>query len=57
MGVRRKGRELAMQALYQSDVRGEPALTALQLFFEHAEGASPRLWSTACANSASASIS
>ena len=38
MGVRRKGRELAMQALYQSDVRGEPALTALQLFFEHAEG-------------------
>jgi len=38
MGVRRKGRELAMQALYQSDVHGEPALAALRLFFEHAEG-------------------
>jgi transcription antitermination protein NusB len=38
MGARRKGRELAVQALYQIDVTGESsAVAALQLFFERAD--------------------
>jgi N utilization substance protein B len=39
MGARRKGRELAMQALYQTDVHGDAVAPAtLRLFFEHCEG-------------------
>jgi len=38
MGARRKGRELAVQALYQIDLRGEYSAEALHLFFEHTEG-------------------
>ena len=38
MGARRKGRELAVQALYQIDVTGESsAVAALKLFFERAD--------------------
>jgi len=36
VGARRKGRELAVQALYQVELRGEAA-AALQLFWEQAE--------------------
>jgi len=38
MGARRKGRELAVQALYQCDVRGADAAAALRLFWEQCEG-------------------
>ncbi len=37
MGARRKGRELAVQALYQIDVVGTAGRDGLRLFFEQAE--------------------
>jgi N utilization substance protein B len=37
MGMRRKGRELALQALYQIDVRGDDAESALRLFWDHCD--------------------
>jgi N utilization substance protein B len=37
MGMRRKGRELALQALYQIDVRGDDGGSALRLFWEHCD--------------------
>jgi N utilization substance protein B len=38
VGARRKGRELAVQALYQVELRGEAAaVAALQLFWEQAQ--------------------
>ena len=37
MGARRKGRELAVQALYQLDVTGEASAAALRLFFDRAD--------------------
>ena len=37
MGMRRKGRELALQALYQLDVRGDEEGGALRLFWEHCD--------------------
>ncbi len=40
MGARRKGRELAVQALYQVEVTGEASAAALQLFFEGADAGS-----------------
>jgi N utilization substance protein B len=41
MGARRKGRELAVQALYQIELQGEHSAAALQLFWEQAD-AGPR---------------
>ncbi len=40
MGARRKGRELAVQALYQIEVTGESSDAALRLFFEHCDAGS-----------------
>ena len=40
MGARRKGRELAVQALYQIDLTGDPADAALHLFFDACEAGS-----------------
>ena len=40
MGARRKGRELAVQALYQIDVHGESSAEALRLFWEHSDAGS-----------------
>jgi len=37
MGARRKGRELAVQALYQLDLTGETSAAALRLFLERAD--------------------
>lgn len=37
MGARRKGRELAVQALYQIELTGESTAAALRLFFERAD--------------------
>ena len=37
MGVRRKGRELAVQALYQMEIRGETCAEALRLFWERCD--------------------
>jgi len=37
MGARRKGRELAVQALYQIELTGESSAAALRLFFERAD--------------------
>lgn len=37
MGMRRKGRELALQALYQVDLTGDEPKRAVQLFWEHCE--------------------
>jgi len=37
MGMRRKGRELALQALYQVEVRGDDAGPALRLFWDHCD--------------------
>lgn len=37
MGARRKGRELAVQALYQIELTGESSAAVLRLFFERAE--------------------
>ncbi|HEU4344474.1 MAG TPA: transcription antitermination factor NusB [Candidatus Binatia bacterium] len=38
MGTRRKGRELALQALYQIDVTGDASAAAVELFLKHFEG-------------------
>ncbi len=35
---RRKGRELALQALYQIEITGDPSVTAVELFLQHFEG-------------------
>lgn len=40
MGARRKGRELAVQVLYQMELRGEPSVEALRLFWEQCEAGS-----------------
>ena len=37
-GTRRKGRELALQALYQIEITGDPSVAAVDLFLEHFEG-------------------
>ncbi|MFQ5668388.1 MAG: transcription antitermination factor NusB [Candidatus Binatia bacterium] len=37
MGARRKGRELALQALYQLELSGEESAGALHLFFQRCE--------------------
>ena len=39
MGVRRKGREIAVQALYRIEVTGDPSPGARELLFEHFEAA------------------
>lgn len=41
MGIRRKGREIALQALYQMGVTGDDSPAALDFFLTHFEG-SPR---------------
>lgn len=41
MGMRRKGRELAVQALYQLEIRDEPSAEMLAAFWEQCE-AGPR---------------
>jgi transcription antitermination protein NusB len=38
MGTRRKGRELALQALYQIEVTGDSSPAALGVFLNHFEG-------------------
>ncbi len=38
MGNRRKGRELALQALYQIEITGDSSPAALELFLSHFEG-------------------
>lgn len=38
MGTRRKGRELALQALYQLEITGDPSAAAVDLFLGHFEG-------------------
>jgi N utilization substance protein B len=38
MGTRRKGRELALQALYQMEVTGDDSPAALEFFLAHFEG-------------------
>lgn len=38
MGARRKGRELAVQMLYQIELCGDASAAALRLFWEQAEG-------------------
>jgi N utilization substance protein B len=38
MGTRRKGRELALQALYQIDMTGDASAAAVELFLKHFEG-------------------
>lgn len=40
MGMRRKGRELALQALYQVDLSGEESRSALRSFWEHCDAPS-----------------
>jgi transcription antitermination protein NusB len=37
-GTRRKGRELALQALYQIEITGDPSVSAVDLFLRHFEG-------------------
>lgn len=39
-GMRRKGRELALQALYQIEITGDPSVAAVELFLQHFEGPS-----------------
>lgn len=39
MGARRKGRELAVQALYQIEIRGEASPASMGLFWKQAEAA------------------
>ncbi len=41
MGARRKGRELALQALYLLDVTTDPPPEALHRFWHHCESSSP----------------
>ena len=36
--TRRKGRELALQALYQVEMTGDPSAAAVDLFLQHFEG-------------------
>jgi len=36
--MRRKGRELALQALYQIDITGDSSIAAVDLFLQHFEG-------------------
>jgi transcription antitermination protein NusB len=38
MGLRRKGRELALQALYQIEMTGDTSAAAVELFLNHFEG-------------------
>ena len=38
MGTRRKGRELALQALYQLEITGDASAAAVDLFLSHFEG-------------------
>jgi len=38
MGIRRKGRELAVQALYQVEIMRDPSPRALESFLRHFEG-------------------
>ncbi len=38
MGIRRKGRELALQALYQIEITGDASLRAVDSFFGHFDG-------------------
>jgi transcription antitermination protein NusB len=38
MGTRRKGRELALQALYQIEMTGDASAAAVDLFLNHFEG-------------------
>jgi N utilization substance protein B len=38
MGIRRNGRELALQALYQTEVTGDTSAKALEMFLSHFEG-------------------
>jgi len=38
MGIRRKGRELALQALYQMELTGDDSPAALEFFLTHFEG-------------------
>ena len=38
MGTRRKGRELALQALYQIEITGDASAVAVDLFLSHFEG-------------------
>ena len=38
MGIRRKGRELALQALYQVEMTGDASPASLELFLGHFEG-------------------
>ena len=38
MGNRRKGRELALQALYQIEMTGDSSASALEVFLSHFEG-------------------
>jgi N utilization substance protein B len=38
MGTRRKGRELALQALYQIEITGDVSAAAVDLFLSHFEG-------------------
>jgi transcription antitermination protein NusB len=37
-GTRRKGRELALQALYQIEITGDSSVSAVDLFLRHFEG-------------------
>jgi N utilization substance protein B len=41
MGARRKGRQLAVQALYQIELRGDASADALRLFWEHSDASAP----------------
>jgi N utilization substance protein B len=41
MGARRKGRELAVQVLYQIELTGESSAAALRLFFDRADAGPP----------------
>jgi len=38
MGIRRRGRELALQALYQIDMTGDASAATLELLWSHFEG-------------------
>ena len=40
MGMRRKGRELALQALYQLDLSGDEPGAGLRVFWEHCDAPS-----------------
>jgi N utilization substance protein B len=40
-GTRRKGRELALQALYQIEITADASVSAVELFLQHFEGNAP----------------